>query len=74
MIAHHKADVGDVEPRYAKAPGSGPPLLLHGRFSSLETYLPLMPELAEMAHVDGSVASRRRGDDCSTNSARKAFA
>ncbi len=52
MIAHHTVNIGDIEMHYAEAAGSGPPLLLqHGITGSSESYEPLMPELAQTAHV-----------------------
>jgi pimeloyl-ACP methyl ester carboxylesterase len=52
MITPHTTNIGDLKMHYAEAAGSGPPLLmLHGITGALETYEPLMPELAQTAHV-----------------------
>jgi pimeloyl-ACP methyl ester carboxylesterase len=52
MIVGKMLKTGHVDLHYAEAAGPGPPLvLLHGITGSLETYEPLMPELALVAHV-----------------------
>lgn len=49
MLEHHTVQLDDIMLHYAQAPGGGTPLvLLHGLTGSLETYLPLVPELAEV--------------------------
>jgi pimeloyl-ACP methyl ester carboxylesterase len=45
-------ELNSLKLHYAEIPGAGPPLvLLHGVTSSLEVYLPLLDELAELAHI-----------------------
>lgn len=49
---HNTIMLGDVTIHYAEAPGNGDALvLLHGITDSLDTYLPLLPELTTWAHV-----------------------
>jgi pimeloyl-ACP methyl ester carboxylesterase len=52
VITSNTIQVGELRLHYAEAAGPGPALvLLHGITGSLETYEPLMPELAQVAHV-----------------------
>jgi pimeloyl-ACP methyl ester carboxylesterase len=52
MAESKQLDLGDVRLHYVEAPGPGTPLLLLHAFSdSLESYLPLIPQLSTLAHV-----------------------
>ncbi len=52
MIQFHTVGLDEVQIHYAEAPGPGTPLLLlHGITGSLDTYAPLIPILAQQAHV-----------------------
>ena len=52
MAESNQLDLGDVRLHYVEAPGPGPVLLLlHGFTDSLESYLPLIPELSTLAYV-----------------------
>ena len=48
----HTVDLGEAQIHYAEAPGPGPALvLLHGITGSHAAFLPLLPALADCAHV-----------------------
>ncbi len=52
MIQFHTFDLDEVQIHYAEAPGPGPALLiLHGMTGALDTFAPLIPILAQQAHV-----------------------
>lgn len=52
MIPHKMIELNGIHFHYAEAPGPGPILvLLLGFNDSLESYLPLLPELSTVAHV-----------------------
>ena len=52
MIQFRTVDLDEVQIHYAEAPGPGPALvILHGITGSHGSFLPLMPALAEQAHV-----------------------
>lgn len=52
MVQHRTVDLEEVPIHYAEAPGPGPALvILHGITGSHTSFLPLMPALAQRAHV-----------------------
>lgn len=52
MYPTHTVDLGETQIRYIEAPGPGTPLLLlHGITGALDTFAPLIPTLAQQAHV-----------------------
>lgn len=52
MLKTHTVDLGEVQIHYADAPGPGAPLvLIHGITGALDTFAPLIPTLAQHAHV-----------------------
>ncbi len=52
MFQTHTIDLGEVLIHYAEAPGPGAPVVLvHGITGALDTFAPLLPTLAEQAHV-----------------------
>ena len=56
MIQFHMFDLDEVQIHYAEAPGPGPALLiLHGITGALDTFAPLIPILAQQAHVNAIV-------------------
>lgn len=52
MTHYQTIDLDEVRLHYAEAPGPGPALvLIHGLSGSNTSFLPLMPALAQQAHV-----------------------
>jgi pimeloyl-ACP methyl ester carboxylesterase len=52
VIQFQTVDLDEVQLHYAEAPGPGPTLvMIHGITGSHATFLPLMPALAQQAHV-----------------------
>lgn len=52
ITQYHTIDLNEVQIHYAEAPGPGPALvILHGATGSHTTYLPLLPALAQHAHI-----------------------
>jgi pimeloyl-ACP methyl ester carboxylesterase len=52
MIQSHVVDLDSVQIHYTEAPGPGPALvILHGITGALDTFAPLIPTLAQQAHV-----------------------
>jgi pimeloyl-ACP methyl ester carboxylesterase len=51
MLKSHTVALGDVEIHYVEAPGAGPPVVFaHGFTGSLESYVPIIDELAPDVH------------------------
>lgn len=52
MIQYHTIDLNEVQIHYAEAVGPGPAvLILHGFTGALDAFAPLIPALAQQAHV-----------------------
>lgn len=52
MFETHTINLDEVQIHYAEAPGPGPTLvILHGVTGALDTFAPLIPTLAQQAHI-----------------------